>query len=85
MAHSKGDDDRPKDELARYWAQDPIARFTEQFPKEAAKLKQEAEAKIDHAVANWQRLLHMPRMARTRSLIFPRRSGKRQRSTARSE
>ena len=51
MAHSKGDDDRPKDELARYWAQDPIARFTEQFPKEAAKLKREAEAKIDHAVA----------------------------------
>ena len=51
MAHSKGDDDRPKEELARYWAQDPITRFTEQFPKEAAALKQEAEAIIDHAVA----------------------------------
>ena len=50
MAHSKGDDDRPKDELARYWAQDPIARFTEQFPEEAAALKQRAEAQIDHAV-----------------------------------
>jgi 2-oxoisovalerate dehydrogenase E1 component len=50
MAHSKGDDDRPKDELARYWAQDPIARFTEQFPKEAAALKQEAEDKINRAV-----------------------------------
>jgi TPP-dependent pyruvate/acetoin dehydrogenase alpha subunit len=51
MAHSKGDDDRPKDELARYWAQDPITRFTQEFPEQAAKLKQEAEATIDHAVA----------------------------------
>jgi 2-oxoisovalerate dehydrogenase E1 component len=50
MAHSKGDDDRPKDELARYWANDPITRFTEQFPEEAAKIKAEAEAKIDRAV-----------------------------------
>ena len=50
MAHSKGDDDRPKDELARYWAQDPITRFTEQFPEEAAKLKAEAEAAINRAV-----------------------------------
>jgi 2-oxoisovalerate dehydrogenase E1 component len=50
MAHSKGDDDRPKDELARYWANDPITRFTEQFPEEARKIKAEAEAIIDHAV-----------------------------------
>jgi 2-oxoisovalerate dehydrogenase E1 component len=50
MAHSKGDDDRPKDELARYWAQDPITRFTEEFPEEAAKLKREAEETIDRAV-----------------------------------
>src|ERR1700678_2162355 len=50
MAHSKGDDDRPKDELARYWAQDPITRFSEQFPEQAAALKRDAEAKIDHAV-----------------------------------
>jgi 2-oxoisovalerate dehydrogenase E1 component len=50
MAHSKGDDDRPKDELARYWAQDPITRFSEQFPQQAAALKRNAEAKIDHAV-----------------------------------
>jgi 2-oxoisovalerate dehydrogenase E1 component len=50
MAHSKGDDDRPKEELARYWAQDPIARFTEKFPKEAAALKQISEVKIDRAV-----------------------------------
>jgi len=50
MAHSKGDDDRPKDELARYWANDPITRFTEQFPSEAAALKQQAEALITHAV-----------------------------------
>jgi len=50
MAHSKGDDDRPKDELARYWANDPIMRFTEQFPVEAAALKQAAEDKINHAV-----------------------------------
>jgi 2-oxoisovalerate dehydrogenase E1 component len=51
MAHSKGDDDRPKEELARYWAQDPIARFTTEFPAQASALKSEAEAKIDHAVA----------------------------------
>ncbi|HTJ31240.1 MAG TPA: thiamine pyrophosphate-dependent enzyme [Acidobacteriaceae bacterium] len=50
MAHSKGDDDRPKDELARYWAADPITRFTEQFPEEAAKIKAEAEAIINRSV-----------------------------------
>jgi len=50
MAHSKGDDDRPKEELARYWAQDPIARFTEQFPEEAESIRRAAEEKIDRAV-----------------------------------
>ena len=50
MAHSKGDDDRPKEELARYWAQDPIARFTEQFPEEAESIQRAAEEKIDRAV-----------------------------------
>jgi 2-oxoisovalerate dehydrogenase E1 component len=50
MAHSKGDDDRPKDELARYWATDPITRFTAQFPTEAAILKQQAEEQITRAV-----------------------------------
>jgi 2-oxoisovalerate dehydrogenase E1 component len=50
MAHSKGDDDRPREELARYWANDPITRFTEQFPEQAAALKQQAEDKINHAV-----------------------------------
>ncbi len=50
MAHSKGDDDRPKDELAGYWANDPITRFTAEFPEEAAALKEAAEAKINHAV-----------------------------------
>ncbi len=50
MAHSKGDDDRPKDELAGYWSEDPITRFTEQFPEYAAELKRDAEAKIDTAV-----------------------------------
>jgi 2-oxoisovalerate dehydrogenase E1 component len=50
MAHSKGDDDRPKDELARYWANDPITRFTEQFPNEAAAIKKAVEEKISHAV-----------------------------------
>jgi 2-oxoisovalerate dehydrogenase E1 component len=50
MAHSKGDDDRPKDELERYWAMDPITRFTEQFPEEAATLKKGAEDLVSRAV-----------------------------------
>ncbi|HEY0760675.1 MAG TPA: thiamine pyrophosphate-dependent enzyme [Acidisarcina sp.] len=50
MAHSKGDDDRPKDELAAYWAMDPITRFTAQFPEEAAALKAHTEELVTRAV-----------------------------------
>jgi 2-oxoisovalerate dehydrogenase E1 component len=50
MAHSKGDDDRPKDLLAKYWANDPITRFTAQFPEQAAAIKKHAEELITNAV-----------------------------------
>lgn len=50
MAHSKGDDDRPKEELAQYWAMDPIARFAAQFPTQAAVLQRQAEDLVTRAV-----------------------------------
>jgi len=50
MAHSKGDDDRPKDLLAEYWANDPLTRFAAQFPEPAAALKKHAEEQVTHAV-----------------------------------
>lgn len=50
MAHSKGDDDRPEEEVARYWEADPISRFTHAFPSRAVVLKKLAEDEINEAV-----------------------------------
>lgn len=50
MAHSKGDDDRPKELLAEYWANDPITRFTAQFTEQAAAFKERAEQLVTEAV-----------------------------------
>lgn len=50
MAHSKGDDDRPKELLTEYWANDPITRFTAQFPEKAAAIRTHAEQLVNHAV-----------------------------------
>ena len=50
MAHSKGDDDRSREELDRYWAVDPLVRFAELQPEEAARLQARAEIEIAAAV-----------------------------------
>jgi len=48
-AHSKGDDDRSKEELEHYWAIDPLVRFAEEQPEEAARLRTQADAEISAA------------------------------------
>ena len=50
MAHSKGDDDRSADERQHYWAIDPLTRFEERNPEEAASFREDAETKISAAV-----------------------------------
>jgi len=55
MAHSKGDDDRPRDEVAGYWKKDPLQVFINENPGEAARIRSEAEVRIDAAVANAER------------------------------
>jgi 2-oxoisovalerate dehydrogenase E1 component len=52
MAHSKGDDSRPPDEVKRYWAMDPLTRFAEEFPDEADTIKKIAEERVTSAVEN---------------------------------
>ena len=50
MAHSKGDDDRSKQEVEHYWSLDPLTRYTERYPANACKLKAEAEEQVSLAV-----------------------------------
>ena len=50
MAHSKGDDDRPKDELERFWELDPLTKFAGSHPDLASKLLAAAEQKVTDAV-----------------------------------
>ncbi len=52
MAHSKGDDDRPEEEIAANWARDPLARMLAEFesdPRLKAMLAR-VDACIDEAV-----------------------------------
>ncbi|MFI5363733.1 MAG: dehydrogenase E1 component subunit alpha/beta [Elusimicrobiota bacterium] len=51
MAHSKGDDPRPADELARYRERDPLRVFAASNPAEAARFEAEAGALVDAATA----------------------------------
>ena len=51
MAHSKGDDDRPREELAHHWAIDPLSRFEAEHPKTAKHAKEKADRAILDAVA----------------------------------
>jgi len=50
MAHSKGDDDRPKNELERFWGLDPLMVFAESFPERASAMLADAEQKVTDAV-----------------------------------
>lgn len=52
MAHSKGDDNRDKGEVATYWAQDPITRFAAEYPREAQHIQEEANRQIDGILAD---------------------------------
>ena len=50
MAHSKGDDDRPREELERYWAIDPLTQFEAEHPDEALQLRNRSEELVSQAV-----------------------------------
>jgi 2-oxoisovalerate dehydrogenase E1 component len=50
MAHSKGDDDRPKEELAHYWSIDPLTRFEAEQPEIALELTTRCEELVSEAV-----------------------------------
>lgn len=50
MAHSKGDDNRPADEVERYWEMDPLNRFGQNFPDETDAIQKSAEDRITVAV-----------------------------------
>ncbi len=50
MAHSKGDDNRPAEEVARYWELDPLTRYTASYPQEAARLREQADDAVSRAV-----------------------------------
>lgn len=51
MAHSKGDDSRDEQEVAGYWARDPISIFVQQYPEEAESMQAEVKQRIDAAVS----------------------------------
>jgi 2-oxoisovalerate dehydrogenase E1 component len=50
MAHSKGDDDRSRDEVERYLAKDPLTCYSEDHPEEAVRLRSAAELRVSSAV-----------------------------------
>ena len=51
MAHSKGDDDRDREEVKSYWAKDSLTRFSEEHPAETSRMLVAAKERIDAAVA----------------------------------
>ncbi len=51
MAHSKGDDDRPKEELEHHWRIDPLSRFESEHAATAKQMKERAHELILDAVA----------------------------------
>jgi len=51
MAHSKGDDDRDRQEVDSFWRRDPIELFTRERPTDADAMQKHATGLIDAAVA----------------------------------
>jgi len=50
MAHSKGDDNRPREEVDRYWEMDPLTRYAAEHPERSASFRERAENLISSAV-----------------------------------
>jgi 2-oxoisovalerate dehydrogenase E1 component len=50
MAHSKGDDDRPKELVAQYWERDVLSIFQKDNPDLYAEMESDANNRIDKAV-----------------------------------
>jgi 2-oxoisovalerate dehydrogenase E1 component len=51
MAHSKGDDDRDADELASYWARDPLNVYFTENPEADSSVLDGIRSQVDEAVA----------------------------------
>ncbi len=54
-SHSKGDDDRDPEELKKYWASDPISRYSKVWPEEADKAHSKVQQRIEEAVLQARR------------------------------
>ena len=55
MAHSKGDDNRDRKEVQRYWDKDPITIFAEKYPDDSRKIQADVEERITKVVAQADR------------------------------
>jgi 2-oxoisovalerate dehydrogenase E1 component len=55
MAHSKGDDDRDADELASYWARDPLKIYFHENPEANSSVLVGVRSQVDKAVARAER------------------------------
>lgn len=51
MAHSKGDDNRDKEEVKEYWIRDPLVACDSAYPEAADAAKRAAETAVEAAVA----------------------------------
>jgi len=50
MAHSKGDDNRDREEVQSYWDKDPLTIFARKYPKAAREIQADVEDRIDKVV-----------------------------------
>ncbi|HUS05611.1 MAG TPA: thiamine pyrophosphate-dependent enzyme [Bryobacteraceae bacterium] len=51
MAHSKGDDDRPRSEVEHYWSIDPLTQALARDGAQATRLRQDADDLVSSAVS----------------------------------
>jgi 2-oxoisovalerate dehydrogenase E1 component len=52
MAHSKGDDERDRQEIQSYWDKDPIAIFAREHPDVSVRIQAEIDERINTSVAH---------------------------------
>lgn len=50
MAHSKGDDNRDREEVQNYWDKDPITIFARKYPKASREIQADVEERINKVV-----------------------------------
>jgi 2-oxoisovalerate dehydrogenase E1 component len=73
MAHSKGDDNRPKEEIEKYWAVDPLQKILNEFGNtpEYLQLLNEVETEINNAVTEAENSSYGSIKKTTSNLVKP--------------